>query len=83
MRLGLAASSPYFPRVASHEEQLAEPSAFNQVTVPDLWQQQAVTALRTAPPADHDRAVDVDAGALFGQNVTVTVTSTAPTTSAR
>ena len=46
MRLGLAASSPYFPRVASHEEQLAEPSAFNQVTVPDLWQQQAVTALR-------------------------------------
>ena len=27
-------------------EQLADPSAFNQVTVPDLWQQQAVTALR-------------------------------------
>ena len=32
--------------MASHEEQPAEQSAFNQVTVPDLWQQQAVTALR-------------------------------------
>lgn len=30
----------------AHEGQLAESTAFNQVTVPDLWQQQAVTALR-------------------------------------
>ncbi len=30
----------------SHEEQPAAQPAFNQVTVPDLWQQQAVTALR-------------------------------------
>ncbi|MFM8469783.1 MAG: DEAD/DEAH box helicase [Limisphaerales bacterium] len=32
--------------MSSHEEQPAAQSAFNQVTVPDLWQQQAVTALR-------------------------------------
>ncbi|MFA6542776.1 MAG: DEAD/DEAH box helicase [Limisphaerales bacterium] len=32
--------------MSSHEEQSAGPPAFNQVTVPDLWQQQAVTALR-------------------------------------
>lgn len=32
--------------MSSHEEQLADQPAFNQVTVPDLWQQQAVSALR-------------------------------------
>ncbi len=32
--------------MSSHEEQSAAQPAFNQVTVPDLWQQQAVTALR-------------------------------------
>ena len=32
--------------MSSIEEKLAEQAAFNQVTVPDLWQQQAVTALR-------------------------------------
>ncbi len=36
----------YSLRVSSHEEQFAGQPAFNQVTVPDLWQQQAVTALR-------------------------------------
>ncbi|MDQ6630871.1 MAG: DEAD/DEAH box helicase, partial [Verrucomicrobiota bacterium] len=36
----------YFPCVQTFAEQLENSSAFNQVTVPDLWQQQAVAALR-------------------------------------
>ena len=37
---------PYASAVSSHAEQPADQPAFNQVTVPDLWQQQAVSALR-------------------------------------
>ena len=37
--------------MSSHEEQLADQPAFNQVTVPDLWQQQAVNALRAGKDA--------------------------------
>jgi superfamily II DNA/RNA helicase len=36
----------YLVRVSSFADQLAAHPALNQVTVPDLWQQQAVTALR-------------------------------------
>ena len=36
----------YVPNVSSFSEQLAGHAALNLVTVPDLWQQQAVTALR-------------------------------------
>jgi superfamily II DNA/RNA helicase len=37
--------------VSSLGEQLADQPAFNQVTVPDLWQQQAVNALRAGKDA--------------------------------
>jgi len=37
----------YLEGVSSLGEQLADQPAFNQVTVPDLWQQQAVNGLRT------------------------------------
>ncbi|MBI3850727.1 MAG: DEAD/DEAH box helicase [Verrucomicrobia bacterium] len=36
----------YLGDVQTFAEQLTEQTAFNQVTVPDLWQQEAVTALR-------------------------------------
>ncbi len=36
----------YLDLVSSFSDQLAEQPALNQVVVPDLWQQQAVTALR-------------------------------------
>src|ERR1043165_2154070 len=36
----------YHPPVHSLSDKLGEAPALNQVTVPDLWQQQAVTALR-------------------------------------
>lgn len=39
-------SPDYLPRVQSLESQLAEHPSLTQVTVPDLWQQQAVAALR-------------------------------------
>jgi len=42
----LSRPSPYLPPVSNFASQLADIPAFNQVTVPDLWQQQAVTALR-------------------------------------
>jgi len=39
-------SPDYLPRVQSLESQLAEHPSLTQVAVPDLWQQQAVAALR-------------------------------------
>ena len=44
----------YLARVQMLGEQLDDAPSFNQVTVPDLWQQQAVTALR-CEPANPDR----------------------------
>jgi superfamily II DNA/RNA helicase len=49
----------YLPSVQSLESQFAELPALNQVTVPDLWQQQAVTALREG----HDVVVHAPTGA--------------------
>src|SRR5258708_6858229 len=39
--------SPYVARVSTFADQLAAHPALNQVTVPDLWQQEAVSALRS------------------------------------
>ena len=49
----------YLGGVQMFAEQLAENTAFNQVTVPDLWQQEAVAALR----AGKDVVVQAPTGA--------------------
>ena len=49
----------YLVRVSSIAEQLAAASTLNQVTVPDLWQQEAVSALR----AGKDVVVQAPTGA--------------------
>src|SRR4029078_9231021 len=49
----------YLPDVQSIEEQLANATALNKVTIPDLWQQEAVSALR----AGRDVVVHAPTGA--------------------
>ena len=51
-QISVFASDDYLPAVQSLESQLADLPALNQVTVPDLWQQQAVGALREVRHGD-------------------------------
>ena len=57
--MAIVPSIGYFPCVQSIGEQLSALSALQNITVPDLWQQEAVTALR----AGRDVVVQAPTGA--------------------